>query len=141
MTLIALDGTEFHCSDKIRGPNCSHRQRERKGVEYFHTLLAATIVAPGHNRAVPLEPEFVAPQDGHEKQDCESRAARRWLAAHGIQYAALKPIYLGDDLVLSTYITPLTTSRMFTVRLPPPRFGGGINGLISCHSALVRSLG
>lgn len=97
-TLIALDGTEFHCSDKIRCPNCSHRQRGRKGVEYFHTLLAATIVAPGHNRAVPLEPEFVAPQDGHGKQDCESRAARRWLAAHGTQYAALKPIYLGDDL-------------------------------------------
>ena len=92
------DGTEFHCSDKIRCPNCSHRQRGRKGNEYFHTLLAATIVAPGHNRAVPLEPEFVAPQDGHDKQDCESRAARRWLAAHGAQYATLRPLYLGDDL-------------------------------------------
>jgi hypothetical protein len=82
-TLIALDGTEFHCSDKIQCPNCSHRQRGRKDTEYFHTLLAASIVAPGHNRAVPLQPEFVAPQDGHEKQDCESRAGRRWLAAHG----------------------------------------------------------
>ena len=96
--LIALDGTEFHCSDKIHCPNCSHRQRGRKGTEYFHTLLGASIVAPGHNRAVPLPPEFVAPQDGHEKQDCESRAARRWLAAHGAHYAALQPVYLGDDL-------------------------------------------
>ena len=97
-TLIALDGTEFHCSDKIQCPNCSHRQRGRKGTEYFHTLLAASIVAPGHNRAVPLQPEFVSPQDGHGKQDCESRAARRWLAAHGADYAALRPVYLGDDL-------------------------------------------
>lgn len=97
-TLIALDGTEFHCSDKIQCPNCSHRQRGRKGTEYFHTMLAASMVAPGHNRAVPLQPEFVAPQDGHEKQDCESRAARRWLAAHGAHYAALRPVYLGDDL-------------------------------------------
>ena len=97
-SLIALDGTEFHCSDKIHCAHCSHRQRGRKGTEYFHTLLAASIVAPGHNRAVPLQPEFVAPQDGHEKQDCESRAARRWLAAHGTQYAGLRPIYLGDDL-------------------------------------------
>jgi hypothetical protein len=96
--LIALDGTEFHCSDKIHCPNCSHRQRGRKGTEYFHTLLGASIVAPGHNRAVPLPPEFVAPQDGHAKQDCESRAARRWLAAHGAHYAALRPVYLGDDL-------------------------------------------
>jgi hypothetical protein len=30
-------------------------------------------VAPEHNRVVPLEPEFIVPQDGHEKQDCESR--------------------------------------------------------------------
>ena len=56
------------------------------------------MVAPGHNRAVPLEPEFILPQDGHDKQDCESRAVRRWLAAHAAQYARLKPVYLGDDL-------------------------------------------
>src|SRR5262249_33812916 len=28
----------------------------------------------------------------------ESRAARRWLAAHGASYARLDPVYLGDDL-------------------------------------------
>ena len=61
-------------------------------------MLAATIVAPGHNRVVPLEPEFIVPQDGHEKQDCESRAARRWLAAHGARYGRLKAVFLGDDL-------------------------------------------
>src|SRR5579883_3310388 len=53
---------------------------------------------PGHDRAVPLQPEFIAPQDGSEKQDCESRASRRWLAAHGASVAHLNPIYLGDDL-------------------------------------------
>ena len=98
VVLIALDGTEFHCSDKIHCPNCSHRKRGKDKIEYFHTLLAATIVAPGHNRVVPLEPEFVVPQDGHDKQDCESRAARRWLAARGAKYARFDPVYLGDDL-------------------------------------------
>ena len=44
----------------------------------FHTLLCATIVAPGRAQVVPLEPEFIRPQDGHDKQDCESRAVRRW---------------------------------------------------------------
>jgi hypothetical protein len=96
--LIALDGTEYHCSREIHCPTCSHRKRGKDKIEYFHTMLAATIVAPGHNRAVPLEPEFIVPQDGHEKQDCESRAVRRWLSAHGAQYKDLKPIYLGDDL-------------------------------------------
>jgi hypothetical protein len=31
---------------------------------------------------VPLEPEFIVPQDGHDKQDCESRAAG-WSAMAG----------------------------------------------------------
>jgi hypothetical protein len=36
--------------------------------------------------------------DGAEKQDCENMAAKRWLATHGRRYAALDPVYLGDDL-------------------------------------------
>ncbi len=61
-------------------------------------MLAATIVAPGHNRVGPLEAEFIVPQDGHDKQDCESRADRRWLAAHGARYARFDPVYLSNDL-------------------------------------------
>ena len=96
--LIALDGTEYHCSQDIHCPNCSHRTRGKGKTEYFHSMLAAVVVAPGHNRAIPLEPEFMVPQDGHEKQDCESRAARRWLAAYGARYGRLKAVCLGDDL-------------------------------------------
>jgi hypothetical protein len=103
-TLIALDGTEYFCSDKIHCEQCSRRLRGKdKGngkekTEYYHAMLSATLVAPGHNYAIPLEPEFIVPQDGAEKQDCESRAARRWLATHAADHAALSPIYLGDDL-------------------------------------------
>ena len=96
--LIALDGTEYFCSDTIHCAQCSTRLRSNGKIQYHHTVLAASLVAPGHNQVVPLEPEFIVPQDGAEKQDCESRAARRWLAAHGTQYAHLRPIYLGDDL-------------------------------------------
>ena len=96
--LIALDGTETFRSYKLHCPNCSKRLRSNGKTEYFHTVLGATLVSPGHNNVVPLEPEFVVPQDGAEKQDCENRAAHRWLAAHGARYAPLNPIYLGDDL-------------------------------------------
>jgi len=96
--LIALDGTEYHRSTKIQCPHCSTRTRKGQPTEYFHTLLCATIVAPGHAQVVPLEPEFIRPQDGHDKQDCESRAVRRWLERHGARYKRLNPIYLGDDL-------------------------------------------
>jgi hypothetical protein len=96
--LIALDGTEYHCSKKIHCAHCSTRIRGKAGVDYYHAMLAATLVAPGHDKVVPLEPEFIAPQDGAEKQDCENRAAKRWLATHGQRYAPLDPVYLGDDL-------------------------------------------
>ncbi len=96
--LIALDGTEYHCSKTIHCAHCSTRHRGKEGMEYFHSMLGATLVAPGHDKVIPLQPEFLVPQDGKEKQDCENAAAKRWLAAHGAHYARLRPIYLGDDL-------------------------------------------
>ncbi len=67
-------------------------------MESYHTLLAATAVAPGHSKVVPLFPEFIAPQDGAEKQDCERNAAKRWHAKHADRLRPLRPVYLGDDL-------------------------------------------
>jgi hypothetical protein len=96
--LIALDGTEHFCSRKIGCPQCSHRRRSDGGVEYFPSFLAASLVAPGHTQVLPLMPEFITPQDGAAKQDCERAAAKRWLARHGTHFAGLRPVYLGDDL-------------------------------------------
>jgi hypothetical protein len=96
--LIALDGTEYFCSDAIACPQCSTRRRSNGKTEHFHAMLGATLVAPGHDKVVPLPPEFIAPQDGADKQDCENTAVKRWLATHGPRYAKFDPIYLGDDL-------------------------------------------
>ena len=97
-TLIALDGTEYFNSYEIHCDNCSHRARNNGKTEYFHTFLGATLVAPGHQKVIPLPPEFIVPQDGHEKQDSETAAAKRWLHKHGSNYVRYKPVYLGDDL-------------------------------------------
>ena len=96
--LIALDGTEYFCSNKLSCEHCSTRKRANGVTEFHHTMLAASIVTPGRNLALPPPPEFVRPQDGHDKQDCESRAARRWLLAHGERYKRFDPVYLDDDL-------------------------------------------
>ncbi len=104
--LVALDGTEHFCSQKLGCPGCLTRKRANGRTESYHAMpgeplgstLAATFVAPGHAMALPLMPEFIAPQDGAEKQDCERNAAKRWLAAHGGRLMDLRPVYLGDDL-------------------------------------------
>ena len=97
-TLIAWDGTEFFCSQKISCPHCITRKRSNGKIESCHSMLAATVVAPGHAKVVPLMPEFIAPQDGVEKQDCERNAIKRWFRKHHARLAPLRPVYLGDDL-------------------------------------------
>jgi hypothetical protein len=103
--LIALDASQYFGSRKIHCPNCSTRRHGKSGTEYHHGMLAAMLVAPpsrapspGHDKVIPLEPEFIVPQDGAAKQNRENRAAKRWLATHGPRYAVLDPVYLGDDL-------------------------------------------
>ena len=96
--LVALDGTEFFRSRSIHCPNCSARKRSDGATEHFHQMLAATVVAPGHARTLALAPEFVQRRAGLAKQDCEREAAKRWLQHHGPRCAALRPVYLGDDL-------------------------------------------
>src|SRR3954469_17756611 len=93
--LIALDGTEHFCSRKIGCPQCSTRRRSDGGTEYFHSFLGASVVTP---RSGPLPAEFITPQDGAGKQDCERAAAKRWLACQGAGVARFRPVYLGDDL-------------------------------------------
>ena len=58
-------------------------------MTYSHTVITPVVVAPGNDTVIPLEPEFVVPQDGHEKQDCETAAAKRWLSQHAHHYSPL----------------------------------------------------
>ena len=97
-TLVALDGTEYFCSQKIVCPHCQTRKRSNGKMESYHSMLAATVVAPGHSKVVPLAPEFIVKQDGAEKQDCERNAVKRWHEKHGERLKPLRPVYLGDDL-------------------------------------------
>jgi hypothetical protein len=78
--LIALDGTEYFCSQKLGCPHCQTRKRSNGKTDFYHSMLAATLVAPGHNMVVPLMPEFIVKQDGAEKQDCELSVNLRFIA-------------------------------------------------------------
>jgi hypothetical protein len=96
--LIALDGTWYTSSQKIHCQNCSCMEHKSGQITYYHSAVTPVLVAPGHEHAIPLRPEFIIPQDGHTKQDCEIAAGKRWLEKNASQYASLKATLLGDDI-------------------------------------------
>jgi len=77
--LVAMDGTQYHFSAKVHCPQCRVTEHRNGTTTYSHQVVTPVIVAPGNPRVLPLEPEFIVPQDGHDKQDCENAAAKRWL--------------------------------------------------------------
>jgi len=98
--LIALDGTRYFSSqsENIHCSNCSCSTHSNGTTTHYHVAITPVIVAPGRPEAVALKPEFIRPQDGNEKQDCEINAGKRWLAQHAEQYNKHGAILLGDDL-------------------------------------------
>jgi hypothetical protein len=60
--------------------------------------VTPVIVGPGQPYAIPLRPQFITPQDGHDKQDCEIAAAKRWLEEDAARYNNGNVTLLGDDL-------------------------------------------
>lgn len=96
--LVAIDGTEYFSSQVIHCENCSHRELSNGKTNYFHSVLTPVIVQPGNETVISLEPEFIVPQDGHEKQDCEIQAAKRWVEKWGDFYVKRGVSLLGDDL-------------------------------------------
>ena len=100
-TGVALDGTWYHSSEKIHCANCTQIEHKEKPVQYYHSAVTPVIVAPGQKHAIALRPEFITPQDGHTKQDCEITAAKRWLVRDAQRYLAglgHNITFLGDDL-------------------------------------------
>lgn len=95
---IAIDGVSFFSSENITCSKCLKRT-DRSGVEhYYHSAITPVIVKPGQSQVLPLPPEFIVPQDGSEKQDCERAAAKRWLAEQSGHFSDHRVTYLGDDL-------------------------------------------
>ncbi|MGB3308843.1 MAG: ISNCY family transposase, partial [Nodosilinea sp.] len=66
--LIALDGTEYFRSSSIHCASCSTRTLKTGETHSFHSVVTPVIVCPGQSQVIPLVPEFIVPQDGHDKQ-------------------------------------------------------------------------
>jgi hypothetical protein len=60
--------------------------------------LFAQFTDAGGAQVLLLEPEFINPQDGHQRQDCEPEAAKRWIRTLASRYSPLGVTLLGDAL-------------------------------------------
>jgi len=76
--VVVLDGTQYFSSQKSSGPNCSTQSHANGPPPYSQRRLTPGIVAPSPDKVSPLPPEFIVPQDGDDKQACETAAAKRW---------------------------------------------------------------
>ena len=103
--LIALDGTEYFASQEIHCGRCSQRTHANGQVTYVHQAITPVMVAPGKHTVITLEPEFITPQDGHAKQDCEQVAAKRWIERQAGRYRQSP-----SSVMISTVNNPFATS-------------------------------
>jgi len=95
--LISLDGTQYFSSQKVHCDNC--RVTVKDGEKHFaHQVLLAVLCAAEQAHVVCLEPEFITPQDGHKKQDCEQQAIKRWVEHNARRFEPWSVTILTDDL-------------------------------------------
>ena len=95
--LLSLDGTGYFGSREIRCENCTVAVRD--GITYYsHAVVLPALVRPGKAEVIALEPEFIIPQDGAEKQDSEPKAAQRWIERNAAVFAGHRVTVLTDDL-------------------------------------------
>jgi len=111
--LMAMDGTEYFGSSQIRCPQCSSRTLKSGETHCFHSMVTPVLVCPGQAQVLPWVPEFVVPQDGHDKQDCENAAAKRWLLQYGCRYSGFNLTVLGDDLYCHQPLCQLLLAQQF----------------------------
>jgi hypothetical protein len=95
--LVGIDGIQYFSSAKIHCAQCGRSETEGR-IRYHHRALTALMVHPEQHEVLALMPEFIVPQDGTEKQDCELTAAKRWLIKQKRWLQEHRVILLGDDL-------------------------------------------
>src|SRR5207247_9192863 len=78
--LVSLDGTTYLSSQTIPCPHCLTRQLANGHTLYYHPVITPVIVCPGRPEVIALPPEYIMPQDGQAKQDCEQEAGKRWIS-------------------------------------------------------------
>jgi hypothetical protein len=115
--LVALDGTNYFSSQALQCPNCLTRQLANGQTLSYHPAITPVVVCPGRAQVIALPPEYIMPQDGHDKQDCEQVAGKRWIRKHAATFAPQQVTLLGDDLYSKQPLCALALAQGFNFLL------------------------
>ncbi len=96
--LVALDGTGYFSSPTIHCASCLQKVHRNGSITYYHQMLGAALIHPDFREVIPLMPEPIIKQDGTEKNDCERKAAKRFIAKLRQDHPHLKFIITEDSL-------------------------------------------
>ena len=96
--LITLDGSGYFSSEKIDCPQCLRKESKKGQTRYHHMILQAAMVHPDRKHVIVLAPEAVRNEDGKDKQDCETNAAKRIIRKIRAAHPKLPIVILADGL-------------------------------------------
>ena len=95
---FSLDGVYYFCSQKVSCQQCQTQTLKNGDVLYKHSAITPVVVSPQSKVVLPYVPEYIVPQDGKEKQDCEREASKRWVSREQDTLRQFRAVLLGDDL-------------------------------------------
>lgn len=81
LLMCVIDGTQYHSSTSIKCDGCLTKARKNGEITYSHSVLQGAVMHPGKKQVLPVMPEAIQNTDGSQKQDCESKAAKRFVEA------------------------------------------------------------
>lgn len=96
--LVAIDGTGFFSSSKVKCESCCVKNHRDGSQTYYHQMLGAALVHPSLRQVIPLAPEPIEKQDGAAKNDCERNAAKRLLETIRCDHPRLDITIIEDAL-------------------------------------------
>jgi hypothetical protein len=104
--MCSIDGTQYYSSKKIHCDHCLHKEHKTGEKTYSHSVLQGAIMHPDKKQVIPVMPEAIQNSDGNntisaskEKQDCETKAAKRFIDRLKSTYPRQKFLICGDGLM------------------------------------------
>jgi len=97
--MCTIDGTQYHNSKTVHCDCCLTKEHKTGEITYSHGVLQGAIMHPDKKQVLPVMPEAIKNTDGTKKQDCESKAAKRFIENLRKAHPRQKFMICGDGLM------------------------------------------